>query len=76
MPYISSFINRVINADCLTTLPQLPDGSVDFVLTDPPYLVGYHDRHGRSIAGDVDGQWLKRMRLAAIQEIWAPVRKV
>jgi site-specific DNA-methyltransferase (adenine-specific) len=21
--------------------------------------VGFHDRHGRSIAGDVDGQWLK-----------------
>ena len=33
--------------------------SVDFVLTDPPYLVGYHDRHDRSIADDVDGQWLK-----------------
>jgi site-specific DNA-methyltransferase (adenine-specific) len=59
MPYISEFINRVINADCLAALPQLPDGSVDFVLTDPPYLVGFHDRHGRSIAGDVDGQWLK-----------------
>jgi site-specific DNA-methyltransferase (adenine-specific) len=59
MPYISSFINRVINADCLAALPQLPDGSVDFVLTDPPYLVAYHDRHGRSIAGDVEGQWLK-----------------
>jgi site-specific DNA-methyltransferase (adenine-specific) len=59
MPYISQFLNRVINADCLAALPQLQDGSVDFVLTDPPYLVGYHDRHGRSIANDVDGQWLK-----------------
>jgi adenine-specific DNA-methyltransferase len=59
MPHISEFIDSVINANCLAALPQLPDGSVDFVLTDPPYLVGYHDRHGRSIAGDVDGLWLK-----------------
>jgi len=59
MPYISQFINRVINADCLSVLPNIPADSVDFVLTDPPYLVGYHDRHGRSLAGDVDGQWLR-----------------
>jgi adenine-specific DNA-methyltransferase len=59
MLHISSFIDRVINADCLAALPQLPSGSMDFVLTDPPYLVGYRDRHGRSIAGDVDGKWLK-----------------
>jgi len=59
MPYISEFSNRVINADCLAVLPQLPEGSVDFVLTDPPYLVSYRDRRGRGIAGDVDGRWLK-----------------
>jgi adenine-specific DNA-methyltransferase len=59
MQYISEFLNRVINADCRAALPQLPDGSVDFVLTDPPYLVGYRDRRGRSIAGDVDSQWLR-----------------
>jgi adenine-specific DNA-methyltransferase len=52
MQHISSFINRVLNADCRAALPELPDGGVEFVLTDPPYLVGYHDRHGRSLAGD------------------------
>ena len=51
--------NRIINGDCLAVLPQMPDGSVDFVLTDPPYLVNYHDRQGRSLAGDVTSQWLK-----------------
>lgn len=51
--------NRIINGDCLAVLPQLQEGSVDFVLTDPPYLVDYHDRQGRSLAGDNDGQWLK-----------------
>src|ERR1039458_6271344 len=59
MHYISEFINRVINADCQAVLPQLPEGSVDFIQTDPPYLVGYHDREGRTLAGDNNGQWLK-----------------
>jgi DNA modification methylase len=31
-------------------------GSVDFILTDPPYLVNYRDRSGRSIAGDGNGR--------------------
>jgi DNA modification methylase len=51
--------NRIINGDCLAVLPQLQEGSVDFVLTDPPYLVNYRDRQGRRLAGDTGGQWLE-----------------
>ncbi|HUW99644.1 MAG TPA: hypothetical protein VMY35_01590, partial [Phycisphaerae bacterium] len=29
--------------DCLDILPQLPDGCVDCVVTDPPYGVGCAD---------------------------------
>jgi len=32
--------------------------SVDFILTDPPYLVNYRDRSGRSIRNDDNDQWL------------------
>ncbi|QSL63968.1 DNA methylase (plasmid) [Burkholderia multivorans] len=46
------------NGDCLEVLPTIPDSVVDFVLTDPPYLVNYHDRSGRSIANDVNSDWL------------------
>lgn len=35
-----------------------PANSVNFILTDPPYLVNYRDREGRSIANDGDGKWL------------------
>jgi site-specific DNA-methyltransferase (adenine-specific) len=31
---------------------SLPWASVDFILTDPPYLVNYRDRTGRSVAND------------------------
>lgn len=33
-------INTVINADCLDYMRQLPDKSIDLILTDPPYGIG------------------------------------
>ncbi len=36
-----------------------PERAVDFILTDPPYLVGFRDRSGRSIAGDRTDEWLQ-----------------
>ena len=43
---------QVIQGDCKEVLRSLPNESVDFVLTDPPYFVRYKDRSGRSIAND------------------------
>lgn len=34
---IKQFENKIINADCLDILKQLPDKCIDLVLTDPPY---------------------------------------
>jgi site-specific DNA-methyltransferase (adenine-specific) len=51
-------MSRIVLGDCLTVLPTLPDRAVDFVLTDPPYLVSYQDRSGRRIANDKDDGWL------------------
>jgi site-specific DNA-methyltransferase (adenine-specific) len=39
-------------------LQQLPPGSVDMVLTDPPYICRYHARDGRTVANDDNDQWL------------------
>ncbi len=58
-------MSRIVLGDCLAVLPTLPDQSIDFVLTDPPYLVNYQDRSGRRIANDKDGAWL----LPAFQQI-------
>lgn len=30
-------INTIYNEDCLELMPQIPDGSVDLILQDPPY---------------------------------------
>lgn len=31
-------LNRIYNEDCLEGMKRIPDGSVDCILTDPPYL--------------------------------------
>ncbi|MGD0732980.1 MAG: DNA methyltransferase [Terracidiphilus sp.] len=53
------FINSVMQGDCIQVMRQMPANSVDFILTDPPYLVNYRDRSGRSIQNDVNADWLK-----------------
>lgn len=51
--------DAVLQGDCIELMGDLPAGCVDFILTDPPYLCGYRDRHGRTIANDNDPHWLK-----------------
>ena len=46
---MEQYINRIINADCLDILKQLPDKCVDLVLTDPPYF--------GIVKNDWDNQW-------------------
>lgn len=50
--------NGLHNADALTLMKDLPDNSVDLVLTDPPYVQRYCDRGGRRIANDDNTGWV------------------
>ena len=34
---MENLLNKIHFADCLEVLRQIPDGSVDLMLTDPPY---------------------------------------
>jgi len=61
-PYYEYRGMTIYHGDCRTVLPTLPSESVDFVLTDPPYLVNYtgrwdSDRH--AIVGDDDPSWVR-----------------
>ncbi|MFL5280058.1 MAG: DNA methyltransferase [Rhodopila sp.] len=51
--------NTVLHGDCVQLMADLPASSVDFILTDPPYITRYRDRSGRSIANDNNAVWLK-----------------
>lgn len=37
MKYPEDFIGKIINADCLEVMKQMPNKCVDLVITDPPY---------------------------------------
>jgi len=51
-------INQIMQGDCISVMEGFPAASVDLVVTDPPYLVNYKDRHGRAIRNDSDAGWI------------------
>jgi len=51
--------NHLHQGDCIPFMQTLPTNSIDFILTDPPYLVNYRDRSGRRIIGDNQSNWLE-----------------
>jgi DNA modification methylase len=55
----STFQNAILNGDCIDVMRKLERASVDFILTDPPYITHYRDRSGRTVANDDNGRWLK-----------------
>jgi site-specific DNA-methyltransferase (adenine-specific) len=55
----TQMLNGVTCGDCIDIMAHMPAASVDFVLTDPPYLVRYRDRQGRRVANDDNDDWLK-----------------
>jgi DNA modification methylase len=54
-----SNLNTVMHGDCVEIMRSMQPGSVDFVITDPPYITRYADRSGRSVANDDNARWLK-----------------
>ncbi len=44
--------HQIMEGNCTDVLTTLPDQSTDLIVTDPPYLVNYRDRNGRSIIND------------------------
>lgn len=69
---IKELENKIINADCMDILKQLPDKSIDLILTDPPYGINFlsnrTDNH-RKIENDkyedfskLYPEWLKEFK--------------
>lgn len=51
--------NCILRGDCIEVMASLPRESVDFILTDPPYLVRYKSRDHRTIRNDDNAAWLQ-----------------
>ncbi len=68
---VETFRNTIIQGDCLGVLPQLLANSVDFILTDPPYITRYKPRDGRIVPNDDSDAWLK----PAFKEMFRVLRR-
>lgn len=55
-------MSRFILGNCIDVMRGFPDRAVDLIVTEPPYLVGFKDRSGRAIAGDVTENGWRRPR--------------
>lgn len=51
--------NVIFNGDCIDVMRSFDRASVDFILTDPPYVTNFRDRQGRTVANDDNGRWLR-----------------
>ena len=56
---MEQYINKIIHADCMDILKQLPDKCIDLVLTDPPYLY-------KNLKGGSDSLLSKRITKAFV----------
>jgi len=41
LKYPEDFINKIICGDCLEVMKDIPDNTIDLVVTDPPYGINY-----------------------------------
>jgi len=55
------------NGDCFEILRQIPDGSIDLLLTDPPYLIDVHSG-GELYANTSMQQAIEELRTSEINE--------
>ena len=61
---MEEYINKVIHGDCLEELKTLPENSVDSIVTDPPYELGFMGKSWDStgIANNVE-MWKECLRV-------------
>jgi len=52
-------IDTVMLGDCVALMRGMAADCVDFILTDPPYLVNYRGRDGRTVRNDDNDLWLE-----------------
>lgn len=61
MNVILNEVGKIINADCLEIMKQIPDKAIDLIVTDPPYGIDvkklvYRDKERRKA-----GKWYKKV---------------
>lgn len=58
-PFPERFRDSLILGDCVERMREIPNATVDFILTDPPYVARFCDRAGRRLRNDDNDTWLR-----------------
>jgi adenine-specific DNA-methyltransferase len=57
--FTAANLNTVMHGNCVEIMNRMESGSIDFVITDPPYIARHCARDGRRVANDDNARWLK-----------------
>jgi len=55
LKFPDSFLNRIVQGDCVDVMKKIPDGSVDLVVTSPPYNL--KNSSGNGMKDGRGGKW-------------------
>lgn len=55
---MSAPLNIIIHGNCIDVMSAMPARSVDFILTDPPYIAAYKSRDHQTVRNDDNADWL------------------
>jgi adenine-specific DNA-methyltransferase len=51
-------LDNIIPGDCAEEMARIPSGTIDLVVTDPPYIAKYTDRSERRVLNDDNWHWM------------------
>ncbi len=68
-PYFETSLGKLYHGDCLDVMKEMPDKSVDLVLTDPPYGVGRDKGFGGEGRG-FGGKGQFRINVRQYEDTW------
>jgi site-specific DNA-methyltransferase (adenine-specific) len=54
--YLNNFLNKIVCGDCIERMQQLPDNSIDLIVTSPPYNLKNSSGNGMSV-NTKTGKW-------------------
>jgi len=57
MQFPNDFENKIIVGDCVDVMKEIPDGSIDLVVTSPPFNLGINKTFGSKITKNWKGKW-------------------
>jgi adenine-specific DNA-methyltransferase len=55
---MSTLPDTILHGNCIDIMRSMPAASVDFILTDPPYIAAYRSRDNRTVRNDDNADWL------------------